>query len=341
MVTAMTRTLRCLLWATVATCSAASAQEQQDLFKGKTISLYVGTGAGGLFDLYGRLIASHLADHLPGHPTVIVQNMPGAGGVRMANFLFSQAPKDGTAIGVPLSTLALLETVSFPGVQYRTAEFTWFGRASANVDITISRPGKGPGSIEEARKAESVIAGATNGSNASIEPLGLNAFAGTRFKVISGYNSSSEGLLAFDRGEVDGASTSWDTLRRTRPQMLKDGSIKVLVQYGPARHPEMRDVPASAELAQSAEDAKLLNVYAPGAMLGTALMGPPGMSTTLVEMYRQAFRDTLADDRFVKDLEKSGNEINQPLGGVELQKVLSDNLNLSDQMRARAKAAFH
>jgi tripartite-type tricarboxylate transporter receptor subunit TctC len=328
----------CLL--SIPALARAQTEATTDLFKGKTISLYIGTGAGGLFDLYGRLVATHLADHLPGHPIIVVQNMPGAGGVRMANQLFNQVPKDGTVIGLPLSTLALLETVSFPGVQYHTSEFTWFGRVSTNTDITVSRPGKGPANVQDARKVESIIAGATNGSNASIEPLGLNAFAGTKFKVISGYNSSSEGLLAFDRGEVDGASTSWDTLKRTRKQQLNEGKVKVIVQYGTDRHPEMLDVPASAEFGETAADKQLLGIYAPGAMLGTALAGPPGMSPAVTKAYRQAFDAMLQDPLFRQDVERSGNEFNHPVSGTDLQDLLTHALSLSDDVRQRAKAAF-
>jgi tripartite-type tricarboxylate transporter receptor subunit TctC len=267
--------------------------------------------------------------------------MPGAGGVRMANFLFHQAPKDGTAIAIPLSTIALLEAAGFAGVQYRTTDFTWLGRLSANLDITIIRKGSGIANLEDARTRQVVIAGATNGSGASIDPQGLNAFAGTKFKIISGYESSSAGLLAFERGEVDGATTTWDTLKRTHSKWLKDGIVDIIVQYGETRNKQLPDVPASAEFAKDARSRKLLALYSPGAMVGTALIAPPGIPEDVANLLRKAVDEIATDKSYLSELSVIGTEPTDVLTGAAMQDKLKEGMALRPEDTAAVKAAFH
>src|SRR5688572_1507420 len=221
---------------------AVSAQTADQFFKGKTVNLYIGFGPGGTYDYYGRLVARYLGRHLPGEPTVVAQSMPGSGGLRAANYLFSAAPKDGTAIGVIPQTAAIEDALRNPGVQYKAAEFNWIGRMTAILEVHFTwKTSKGK-TIEDARQHEVPLAGTGAGSPSEGYPKLLNAFAGTKFKIISGYPSSTEGMIAMERGEVDGALTSWNTVKRTRQHWIKNRDINVLVQYGAERHPELRDI---------------------------------------------------------------------------------------------------
>ncbi len=222
---------------------AAAAQGADQFFKGKTINLYIGFGPGGTYDYYGRLVARFIGRHIPGEPTVVAQSMPGSGGLRAANYLFSAAPKDGTAVAVVTQTAAIEDALRSPGVQYKAAEFNWIGRMTAILEVHFTwKTSKGK-TIEDARQHEIPLAGTGSGSPSEGYPKLLNAFAGTKFKIISGYPSSTEGMIAMERGEVDGALTSWNTIKRTRPQWIQNRDINVLVQYGAERHPEMRDIP--------------------------------------------------------------------------------------------------
>ena len=200
---------------------AVAAQGADQFFKGKTINLYIGFGPGGTYDYYGRLAARYLGRYLPGEPTVVAQSMPGSGGLRAANYLFSAAPKDGTAIGVIPQTAAIEDALRNPGVQYKAAEFNWIGRMTAILEVHFTwKTSKGK-TIEDARQHEIPLAGTGSGSPSEGYPKLLNAFAGTKFKIISGYPSSTEGMIAMERGEVDGALTSWNTVKRTRQHWIK------------------------------------------------------------------------------------------------------------------------
>src|SRR5258705_12762864 len=215
---------------------AGAAQGADPFFKGKTIQLSIGFGPGGTYDYYGRLVARFIGRHIPGEPTVIAQSMPGSGGLRVANFLFSAAPRDGTQLAVIPQTAAIEDALRSPGVQYKAAEFNWIGRMTAILEVHFTwKTSKGK-TIADARQHEIPLAGTGAGSPSEGYPKLLNAFAGTRFRIISGYPGSTQGMLAMERGEVDGGLTSWNTLKRTKPSWLQNREVNLLVQYANERH---------------------------------------------------------------------------------------------------------
>jgi tripartite-type tricarboxylate transporter receptor subunit TctC len=304
---------------------AAGAQGDQ-FFKGKTINVYIGFGPGGTYDYYGRLVARFIGRHLPGEPTAIAQSMPGSGGLRAANYLFAAAPKDGTALGVIPQTAALEDALRSKGAQYKAAEFNWIGRMTAILEVHFTWKNSKGKSIEDARAHEIPLAGTGAGSPSEGYPKLLNAFAGTKFKIISGYPSSTAGMLAMERGEVDGALTSWNTLKRTKQQWLKNRDINVLVQYGAERHPELRDVPTVLEIAKTAEGRAALAFYIGGAQLGRSLVAPPGLPPERVKMLRSAFDAMLKDRDFLAEIKKGGQEF-YPASGEQVQKLIAATAN--------------
>jgi len=305
---------------------AATAQGADPFFKGKTINLQIGFGPGGTYDYYGRLVARFIGRHIPGEPTVIAQSMPGSGGLRAANYLFAAAPKDGTAVGVVPQTAAIEDALRSPGVQYKAAEFNWIGRMTAILEVHFTwKTSKGK-SIEDARVHEIPLAGTGAGSPSEGYPKLLNALAGTKFKIVSGYPSSTAGMLAMERGEVDGALTSWNTLKRTKQQWLQNRDINVLVQYGAERHPELRDVPTVLEIAKTTEGRAALAFYIGGAELGRSLAAPPGLPADRVQLLRRAFDAMLKDRDFVAEIEKSGQEF-YPASGEQVQKLIAATAN--------------
>jgi len=326
---------RILNRARVATLAAAAvtllpqvvaAQPADQFFKGKTINLYIGFGGGGTYDYYGRLVARFIGRHIPGEPTVIAQSMPGSGGLRAANYLFSAAPKDGTAVGVITQTAAIEDALRSPGVQYKAAEFNWIGRMTAILEVHFTWKTSKAKTIEDARQHEIPVAGTGSGSPSEGYPKLLNALAGTKFKIISGYPSSTAGMLAMERGEVDGGLTSWNTLKRTKEQWLQNHDINVLVQYGTERHPEMRDIPTILETARTPEGRAAMAFYIGGAELGRSLAAPPGLPADRIKLLRAAFDAMLKDRDFLAEIEKSGQEF-YPASGEEVQRLIAVTAN--------------
>lgn len=192
---------------------AAAADPVEEFFRGRTINVYIGTGPGGGYDLYGRLVAAHLGRHVPGRPAVIARNMPGAGGVTMMNWLHSVAPRDGTALGTAMQALAIEQVMGTTGIAYDARSFTWIGRCAPVVEVMYTRAGSATRSIEDARRRETVMGG-TGPTSPTITYLYLlNVLAGTRFKAISGYASTTEANLAMERGEVEGSAKSWASVK--------------------------------------------------------------------------------------------------------------------------------
>jgi tripartite-type tricarboxylate transporter receptor subunit TctC len=248
--------------------------------------------------------------------------MPGSGSFRAANFLFAAAPKDGTALGVITQTTAIEDVLRTPGAQFKAAEFNWIGRMTAILEVHFVWKTSKAKTMEDARQYEIPVAGTGVGSPSESYPKLLNALAGTKFKVISGYPSSQAGMLAMERGEVDGGLTSWNTLKRTHQDWIKNRDINVLVQYGEERHAEMPDVPAMLEFAKSSEAKAALAFYISSEQVGRSLVAPPGLPPERVRILRSGFEAMLKDRDFLAEIEKSGQEF-YPANGEELQKIIA------------------
>ena len=321
----------------LAASGSAAAQPADVFFKGKTINLYIGFAAGGTYDYYSRLFARFVGKHIPGHPTVVAQNMPGAGSFQAANFLYAVAPKDGTALGMITQVAAIEEALRSPGVQYKSAEFNWIGRMSGTVEVHFTWKTSKAKTIEDATRYEIPLAGTGPGSPSEGYPKLLNALAGTRFKVISGYPGSTQGMVAMERGEVDGAFTSWQTLNRTKQDWLRNGDINLLVQYVPQRHPDLAAVPTALEVVKTAEARDVMTFFVSGAQVGRSIVAPPGVPADRIKALRAAFDAMLADPELQAEIEKSGLEF-VPAGGEALQKIVAASANASPEIVAKTQA---
>jgi len=301
----------------------ALAQGADAFFRNKVINLYIGFAPGGTYDYFGRVVGRFIGKHIPGNPTVVVQTMQGAGSLQAANFLYTQAPKDGTAWGVVTQTLALEEALRSPGAHYKAAEFTWIGRMTSILEVHFAWKTSKAKTIADARLHEIPVAGTGAGSPSEGYPKLLNALAGTRFKIISGYPGSTQGMLAAERGEVDGGLTSWNTLKRTKPDWIRNRDISVLVQYASERHADLRDVPTLLEAAESPEGRRVLAFYVSGAEVGRSLLATPSIPADRVRILRSAFDAMLKDRDFVAEIEKSGQEF-QPASGEAVQRLIQE-----------------
>ena len=332
-------TLRQAFAAALLVLSAGSSAAQQEMFAGKTITIYVGYTAGGSYDLYGRLAARHLGAHLPGHPAVVVQNMPGAGSLKAANYLYEVAPRDGTALGVVVESTALEQALANPAAQYDAAKFTYVGRLATSNNVFMMWHSAKVQSLEDAKRAAALLAGTGPGSIAETIPRLTNALIGTRFKLISGYPASTEAMLAMERGEVDGSSSSWAAVKVGKQDWLKDRKIRIILQTTPERSPELPDAPSLGEIGSSAQDRQVFALYASGSAIGRSLIGPPGIAAERVAALREGFDAMVKDADFLADVRKLDVELD-PLPGAAVAQLIERTLSVPAAVRERAINAF-
>jgi tripartite-type tricarboxylate transporter receptor subunit TctC len=319
------------------TAQHAAAQGADSFFKGKVINLYIGFAPGGTYDYYSRLVARFMGAHIPGHPTIVAQNMPGAGSFQAANFLYAVAPRDGTALGMITQNAGIEELLRTPGVQYKAAEFNWIGRVSGITEVHFTWKTSQTRTIADAMARETLLAGTGPGSPSEGYPKLLNALAGMKFKVISGYPGSTQGMLAMERGEVDGALTSWHTLNRTKREWLANHEINLLVQYAVARRRELADVPTMLELAPTPEARDIFSFYLGNTLIGRSIVASPGLPQDRVKVLRDAFAAMLEDPEFRAELEKTQTEFD-PARGEQVQGYIAATSSVRREIADRAQA---
>jgi tripartite-type tricarboxylate transporter receptor subunit TctC len=317
----------------------AQAQAAAPFFQGKTIDYYVGFAVGGAYDYYARVVARFLGRHIPGNPTIIVQNMPGAGSLQAAGFLYWNAPRDGTAIGTVSASLALEEALHAQGVRYKAAEFTWIGRITNSVEVGFTWKDSAK-TIDEAKHREVTMATTGAGSPSEGYPILLNALAGTRFKLISGFASAPQGMLAMERGEVDSVQASWDTLKRTKQDWLRNHDINLLFQCVTQRDPELPDVPTTVELGPTKQARDLLAFYTRSAEVGQSILAPPGVPADRAAALRAAFEAVLKDPDFVAAVAKTQVALH-PAPAETVEKIVADTTAAPRQITDRIVAILH
>lgn len=320
--------------AALAIAPPAAAQTEADFYKGKNINLVIGFGPGGTYDFFGRLVARHMGKHIPGNPTIVPQNMPGAGSLRAANWLYAAAPKDGTAMATLSQSLAVEEATKNKAVTFKALEFNWIGRVTSNTEVHVLL-GKSKGAtLEGAKTAEVPVASTGPGSPSEAYPKLLNALFGTKFKLVRGYPGSTNGILAMEKGEVDGALTSWNTMKRRFSKQLADKSMVLLIQYTLESSPEIKHVPAIVDLAKNPDDRALLAFAASSAEIGRSIVAPPGLPPARAKTLRDAFDATMKDPELLAEIKK-GNLDFEPANAARLVQIVGETLKTSPQLVER------
>jgi tripartite-type tricarboxylate transporter receptor subunit TctC len=326
-------------WVTLATAGTSPAAAAQDpIFKDKTIEIYVGTSSGGSFDIYGRLIARHLGAHLPGAPTVVVRNMPGASGFSMTNWLYNVAPKDGTVIGVAPPQVAVNQAMQLEGVRYDARKFNWLFRAVHADETSYTWHSSKTKSIADAKLRETIIGASAISSGGAIYMNLMNATLGTKFKLVLGYAGTTEVHLAMERGEVEGTSKPWAGLKVENADWIRDRKIQILVQYGRERAEELPDVPTLTELARNDLDRKAFQFLTVSPTIGRSFFAPPGVPQERVEILRTSFKGLLGDSDFLSDARAQAAELG-PLEGAILQSLVEEAFGHPPEVVLRAKQA--
>lgn len=318
----------------------ASAQEDRsNIFAKKTITIYVGNTAGGSYDLYGRLAARFLGKFIPGNPTVVVQNMPGAGSLRLANFMYGAAPKDGTALGIVVETVAIEQALENSSVQYDARRYTWIGRLAASAGIHVMWHTSRVQSLEDAKKFEALLAGTGTGSVAETVPTLLNALINTKFKIVRGYPASNQAMLAMERGEVEGAAANLVALRVGKGEWIRNGKVKIILQNLPVRRSDLPDVPALGELGDTAEAKQLFRLYASVGDIGRSIFAAPGLPADNARILRESFAAMARDPEFIQAAKQLGGELDFETG-EKLQQAVAKTLDLPASTLERARAIF-
>jgi tripartite-type tricarboxylate transporter receptor subunit TctC len=307
----------------VASFASATAQSVADFYKGKNIDLYIGFTAGGGYDAYARLVARHLGNHIPGKPTVLPRQKPGAGSRAAAEYLYNVAPKDGTQLATVDQSIAVQQAMGDPTIKFDAAKFIYIGNPAVENNTIVTWHTSGIKSIEDAKKTE-VPMGSTGSNTSSQYVLALNHFVGTKFKVIAGYPGGNDINLAMEKGEVAGrGSNSWGSWKATRPQWLTENKINILVQIGLERAKDLPDVPLLMDLVSSADDKAAMRLLSAPTAVGRPIFTTPGVPADRVEALRSAFDAMIKDPAFIEEANKTKLEIDY-LPGAKLQKVVED-----------------
>lgn len=290
---------------------------------GKQISVIVAGTAGGGIDLYARLLARHIGRHIPGNPAIVPQDMPGAGGIRAANFLAQKAPRDASALGMFPGGPLVEPLIGARNPGYDMSEFRWIGAISRDVSVCVSWAASPFKAIDDVKKNEMIVAGTGAASDTDIFPLVLNHLMGTKFKVVTGYMGSRETFLAIESGEAHGrCGLTYSSLKAAKPDWIRDRKLNIVLQLGLGKSSELPDVPLASDLLTSNDDRALLELLVTSTAIGRPLAAPPGTPPDRVELLRSAFNATMTDPAFLDESHKLQAEIS-PTSGDEVQKIIS------------------
>jgi tripartite-type tricarboxylate transporter receptor subunit TctC len=310
--------------------SQASADDVADFYKRQRISLIVGNGTGGGYDVYARLLARYMSNYIPGNPSIIVQNMPGAGGLRAANYIYNVAAKDGTAFGTFARHIPLFGFIkSNQNVQFDPRKFAWLGSSSSyenDAYLLIARRDAKIKTVEDALRpgGPPIILGSTaEGASSDAFAILLRDWLGFNVKIIPGYRDSGALFLAIERGEIEGRTVGLSALRSNRPDWLRpNGLIRALVASGRAtRHPDYPDAPTARELARNAEDRNLIEILEMPYQLSRPFTAPPGVPPDRAKALQDAFAATHKDPGYLTDAERLGIDVS-PIGGAEVLRLI-------------------
>jgi tripartite-type tricarboxylate transporter receptor subunit TctC len=304
--------------------TAAQADAVADFYKGKTLRVIVASSAGGGYDAYSRVLANHIVRFLPGKPNAVVQNMPGAGGLRAANFLYVRAPKDGTVFGHVQRTAPFHAIMGRPGAAFDPNKFNWLGSLNNEVTICVVRKAAKAKSFEDLKTTVTHMGGSGIASDSETVPTFLNNMLGLRFKVISGYPGSTETAMAVERKELDGFCGSYSSLTSAQKRWFQPGKefVNIMVQASTRKHAKIPHIPLAADLARNAKEKAIMELNDARLEMGRPFVAPPGVPTARVKALRVAFNKMAADPKFSKDILKLGRELN-PVTGKDVQALIA------------------
>jgi len=329
-----------LLSATLLGAQANAQDAVADFYRGKTITIAVGFTAGGGYDLHARTLGRHLGKHVPGNPSIVVKNVPGAAGLILANALANTAPKDGTEIATFDRAIPLEPLVSPDRARFDAIKLNWIGSTDNDVSTCFAWHTATVKTFDDLLRHELVVGGTGTGGNAHIYPKVLNAVLGTKFKLVPGYPGSAEVLLAMERGETDGfCSMGFVTLEFTKPQWVRERKVNVLVQLGITKNRNHLDIPLALDLARTATDRQAIELVVSPNLFARPFTAPPDVPPERVRALRQAFNATLADPDYLAEAAARKMQV-VLVKGEEIDDVLKRIYSMPRSVMDRVKEAI-
>ncbi len=306
----------------VALVPTASADEIADHFRGKTIRLIWPGAPGGDRGLYAFPFMKHFGRHLPGNPNVVPAFMPGAGGAIAINYIYGVAKPDGLTIATPLAPVVIAQATGSKSVKYDVSKLNWIGRISDATRVLFVTAASEVRSTADLKEREVVVGSTGRASETFINPAVMNQMLGTKFKIVTGYKAQPEVNLAPQRGETDGAFSTWNNISNIQGDELKQGAIRIIMQIAPKRHPDLQETPLLLDMTPDDEARAVIELMTSSSQMGQSYVAPPGVPVPILEALRQAFDATMRDPAFVAELQRGNTELN-PISGKELTTVVA------------------
>jgi len=302
----------------------AHAQSVQDFYRGRAVTLIVGYSTGGGYDTYARILARHMSKHIPGNPTIVVQNAPGAGSMRAANTLYNVAPKDGSTFGMFGRGIALEPLIGTSPAQFEATKFTWLGSGADEAAVVVIRSEAGIKSWSDMVSKPFTVGGEGTGSDPDVYALMLKNVFGVKLKLVSGYPGTTEMALAIERGEVDGrASWSWSSLKSLKPDWIAQKKVVMPVQLNLAHSADLPDTPLIGDYATNDRQRQIMRLVLSRQTMGRPFIAPPGLPPERAAALRTAFDATMKDPEFLAEAKARGQEVN-PVSGAAIDKLLAE-----------------
>jgi tripartite-type tricarboxylate transporter receptor subunit TctC len=300
-------------------------------------TIFVGSEAGSGYDMPGRVLGRHISKHLPGNPSVIVRNMPGANGIVLGNHMAARAPKDGSEIAIVHNTVTIDAMMGNEAVRFKPQDFVWLGSTSPLTNTCVVWRGAEAKTFADARKKEVKI-GATSATDATaLVPQFVNAFTGSRFAVTRGYQGTTMIYNAMEKGEIDGVCAAWDSIVKWRPEGVRSPDLRILVQVGAKPDPTLGDTPFVMDLAKNDQDRETLRFLTARQAFARPFIAPPGTPADKAALLRKSFMDTVNDPAFVEDAKRSGMLVD-PIDGETVQKLINEIMATPMEVVRRAEA---
>ncbi|HVY58136.1 MAG TPA: tripartite tricarboxylate transporter substrate-binding protein [Xanthobacteraceae bacterium] len=319
--------------------ATAKADPVEDFYKGRNVSVLIGYSAGGGYDSYARVLARHMGKHIPGNPTLVPQNMPGAGSLNAANYLYNIAPKDGSVFGTFARGLPMEPLIGHSATRYEATKFTWLGSITNEVSVCATM-GSRVKTWDDVLSKEFTVAGEGSGSDPDIFAKVLKSVFGAKLKLITGYPGASEMSLAMERGEIDGrCGWSWSTIKAQKQDWLRSKKLNIIVQLSLDKSPDLPDVPLIIDLAKNDRQKQILKLIFSRQVMGRPFAAPPGIPEDRARALRRAFEETMKDPEFRAEAEKQGLEVN-PVNGEALQSLVRELYDAPKDVVAEVRTAI-
>lgn len=315
----------------------AGAQSVAEFYQGRSVDFVVGSGAGGGYDIYARLLARRMGEYIPGKPTLIVKNVVGGGGIRAANLLYNVSPRDGSVIATVSRAMITAPALGVDAAKFDAGKFTWLGNLTGEDSVCVAWHTAPVKKWDDLKRSKLIVGTAAPGTSTYTFPALLKNMFGAQFDLVTGYADASQAVLAMERGEVQSICQTYSTIKATHPSWIKDGTVSVLTVVGLRRNPELPDVPAAAEFAVDKEQQQIIKIILGPELIGRPVFAPPALSAERATALREAFLAVSKDRDFLADAARQNLEID-PSSGQEIQDLVADILSAPPEMMAKAQA---